>query len=180
VRLGFGSTLPPYLIRPPALVRQNKSRRQMSNYLHPKNLCPRRGRIIGRCTEKARDWICRTIIRNTRTVRPLLLLPGGEEFFGARPPPALSFRRRLAAMAGQARRGRIIRRCTEKARDWICRTIIRNTRTVRPLFLLPGGEGQDEGDPRRILSHARLASRPRKCFASRAKSVFNPGAKLIE
>jgi hypothetical protein len=53
----------------------------------------------------------------------------------------LSFRRRLAAMAGQARRGRIIRRPTAKARDWICRTLIRNTRAVRHLFLLPGGEG---------------------------------------
>ena len=40
-----------------------------------------------------------------------------------------------------SRRGRIIRRSTAKARDWICRMLIRKTRTVRLLFLLPGGEG---------------------------------------
>ncbi len=30
----------------------------------------------------------------------------------------------------------------------MCRTLIRKTKNVRLLFLLPGGEGQDEGEPK--------------------------------
>ena len=33
----------------------------------------------------------------------------------------------------------------ENSRDWICRTFIGRTTNMRWLFLLPGGEGQDEG-----------------------------------
>jgi len=40
-----------------------------------------------------------------------------------------------------SRRGSIIHRPTAKARYWICRMLIRKTRTVRLLYLLPGGEG---------------------------------------
>ena len=42
-------------------------------------LSSRRGSIIHRPTAKARGWICRTLIRKTRDVRHLFLLPGGEE-----------------------------------------------------------------------------------------------------
>jgi len=46
---------------------------------------------------------------------------------------------------GQEKRRRIFRRFSGNSRDWFCRTFIRKTRNVRLLFLLPGGEGQDEG-----------------------------------
>ena len=49
----------------------------------------------------------------------------------------------------------------ENSRDWICRTLIRKTRSVRLLFLLPGGEGQDEGELQKLtfrFSHRSLNS----------------------
>jgi hypothetical protein len=44
-----------------------------------------------------------------------------------------------------SRRGRIVRRPFEDLHTWICRTHIRKIKSVRQLFLLPGGEGQDGG-----------------------------------
>jgi hypothetical protein len=40
----------------------------------------------------------------------------------------------------------MVRLPLENSRDWICRTPIRETSSVRWLFLLPRGEGQDEGE----------------------------------
>jgi hypothetical protein len=40
-----------------------------------------------------------------------------------------------------------------KTCDWICRTGIRKTKDGQWLFLLPGGEGQDEGER---SNHSRL------------------------
>jgi hypothetical protein len=37
----------------------------------------------------------------------------------------------------------MVRLPLQNSRDWICRTPIRETSSVRWLFLLPGGEGQD-------------------------------------
>ena len=39
------------------------------------------------------------------------------------------------------------------SRDWIWQSGIRKTRNAQRLFLLPGGEGQDEGERRTILPH---------------------------
>jgi hypothetical protein len=40
----------------------------------------------------------------------------------------------------------MVRLPLQNSRDWIGRTPIRKTSSVRGLFLLPGGEGQDEGE----------------------------------
>jgi hypothetical protein len=40
----------------------------------------------------------------------------------------------------------MVRLPLENSRDWIGRTPIRKTSSVRWLFLLPGGEGQDAGE----------------------------------
>jgi hypothetical protein len=41
--------------------------------------------------------------------------------------------------------GRSYRRPLKNPHDWICRTTFRKTKSAQSLFLLPGGEGQDEG-----------------------------------
>ena len=40
----------------------------------------------------------------------------------------------------------MFRRCLEMLCGWICGAVIRKTRDGQRLFLLPGGEGQDEGE----------------------------------
>jgi hypothetical protein len=46
----------------------------------------------------------------------------------------------------------------KNSQDWICRTLIRKIRNVRLLFLLPGGEGQDEGDRKIIIYFTGVAA----------------------
>src|SRR5204863_240815 len=58
-----------------------------------------------------------------------------------------------------------------KTCDWICRTITRKTRAVRTLFLLPGGEGQDEGERH---NHSRLGLRLNS--SPHPKAVLKPRA----
>ena len=56
--------------------------------------------------------------------------------------------------------GESLRRWFEIACDWSCRTVIRNTRNGLRLFLLHGGEGQDEGERHNQLDSQSL-QRPR-------------------
>jgi hypothetical protein len=48
--------------------------------------------------------------------------------------------------AHSSRRGKIVRRPFENSHTWICRTHTRKTRSLRLLFFLLGGEGQNEGE----------------------------------
>src|SRR5580658_455076 len=89
--------------------------------------------------------------------------PGGEGQDEGEPKNQL--KRSTSPQPSPPRRGRIVRRYLRTPRDWICRTCIRKTRDQRLLFLLPGGEGQDEGEPKNTLpiSFAFPAS-PAKLF----------------
>jgi len=53
---------------------------------------------------------------------------------------------------GRGKRGRNIRRPFANLRAGICRTAIRQSKNAQSPFLLPGGEGQDEGELRTIFS----------------------------
>jgi hypothetical protein len=57
-----------------------------------------------------------------------------------------------------SRRGGSIRRISENSRDWICQTTFRKTKNAPPSFLLPGGEGQDEGGCKTIIYFAGVAA----------------------
>ena len=59
--------------------------------------------------------------------------------------------------------------------DWICRTVIRNTRDSQQLFPLPGGEGQGEGE--RSNKRFRSVRRPRHNVAPSARPIAPPGLR---
>ncbi len=70
---------------------------------------------------------------------------------------------------GEGLRRRIVRRLFENSRDWICRTVIRTTRNVQKLFLLPAKRDQVEGErqtqiPSNPIVHPKMNSGNRVPF----------------